>query len=268
MIISQERHSIKAEKKIIKKAAKRAALAAAEQKRLQLEEAAQAAAERKNYYVLNPELHKEENKEERKSKKKHSKVLTSNGKFKVLAMTTVSESLVQPKPKKKRLRILTSNGEFSVSPMTPPKVQFGFKEMPLTLTPHGFKVELLPKATAQSSNAANAVHTRKRRRVLDFDEPSKLLQKPKWLAEKLFGRFEQTHQEKRYRENNEAHVSNTGPTEFILRPLQTTKRPKAPSSSIIPAELMEYRKQNLYRKGVPRQVCHIDPVPNRANRRP
>lgn len=158
----------------------------------------------------------------------------------------------QPNAKKvKHLKILTASGEFKVEPMTPPVFQFGFKEEPRMLTPRTFKVQPLAKNTAPVQHEVNA---KKRRRVDDFDDSDTLLSKPKWHVQKLFDGFEQKHDKKRQRESNEFQTIHTASTKYIVRPLETEgKRRKQPSSSLIPVELMEYRKQNLYKKGIPRQ---------------
>lgn len=158
----------------------------------------------------------------------------------------------QPNAKKvKHLKILTASGEFKVEPMTPPVFQFGFKEEPRMLTPRTFKVQALPKNTAPVQHVLNA---KKRRRVDDSEDSDTLLSKPKWHVQKLFDRFEQKHDKKRQRESNEFQTIHTASTKYIVQPLETKgKRRKQPSSLLIPVELMEYRKQNLYKKGIPRQ---------------
>lgn len=259
----QERQLEKSEKKKLKKAEKLAARAAAEEKkRQQMEDAEKSAAERKKQKKAKLSL-EQDNEQPSTSAALHlastSAQSKSNGKrsLKKRDESTERDGSVdaeQPKAKKaKHLKILTSSGEFNVVPMTPPRVQFGFVETPLTPTPRGFKVQPIQKNKAESPKP---IKNQKRNRVIDLDAPSTSLRKPKWHVESLFDRFEQTHSKKRQRESNEIHIFNSGPTQFIVKSLESVKRRKQPSSSLIPSELMEYRKQNLYRKGIPRQDAH------------
>lgn len=154
----------------------------------------------------------------------------------------------QPKTKKlKCLQILTTAGPFNESPMTPPRIQHGFVEEARTVTPRGYKVRNITPVVAQP-----AMKSKKRRLMLE-EEPPTLLRKPKWVVENLFDGFEQKPSKKRQRTSHEIHIFNAGPTEFIVKQLDGKKRRKQPASSLIPAELLEFRKKNLYRKGIPRQ---------------
>lgn len=253
----QERQLEKKEKNKLKKAEKLAARAAAEEKKLQQsEDARNATVERKKQKQAKSSP-MQDGQQPSTSQASISAQSTSNGKrlkkkrdeSPECIETPITEQ--QPKAKKmKRLKILTSNGEFNVSPMTPPRPQFGFIETPLTLTPRGFKVQ---PNSGNRGQSPKPLKVKKRRRIFDSEEPTTLLRKPQWHVESLFDGFEQTHGKKRQRESSEIHIFNSGPTQFIVKSLVTNKRRKQPASSMIPAELMDYRKQNLYRKGVPRQ---------------
>lgn len=241
----------KKEKKKLKKAEKLAARAAVEEKeRQRLEEVA---VERKIRKEAKSSSHVQDDQQPSTSKASTSTQSNTSGKRLRKKRDDSAERIEsnggeQPKSKKpKRLRILTASGPFDESPMTPPRVQFGFIETPFPPTPRGFKVQLVSK------NSPKTMKAKKRRRVVDFDEPSNVLPKPKWNVESLFDDFEQTQNKKRHRGSSEIHIYNSGPTEFIVKPLEPTKRRKQPSSSLIPAELMEFRQKNLYRKGIPRQ---------------
>lgn len=247
----------KKEKKKLKKAEKLAVRAAAEEKKLQRSEEAQiATVERKKQKNANSSP-VQDVQQPSNSQASISAQSTSNGKRLKKKRDESPECIEtafpeqQPKAKKmKRLKILTSNGEFDVSPMTPPRPQFGFIETPLTLTPRGFKVQPI---SGNKGEPTKTLKMKKRRRIIDFDEPTTLLRKPQWHVENLFDEFEQTQGKKRQRESSEIHIFNSGPTEFIVKSLATDKRRKQPASSLIPAELVDFRKKNLYRKGVPRQ---------------
>lgn len=246
----------KKERKKWKKAEKLAARAAAdEKKRQQLEEVEKAAVERKNQKKVkstqddqqpstNAVLDLASTSSQSTSSGKRSKKKRDDG--------IGNDHAEQPKAKKpKHLQILTSSGTFDVSPISPPRVQFGFIETPLTPVPLGYKVQPMSKKTAES---LNPLKIKKRRLDIVYDEPNTYLFKPRWRVENLFDGFEQTHGKKRQRESSEVHIFNPGPTQFIVKSLEPDgKRRKQPASSLIPVELMEYRKQNLYRKGIPRQ---------------
>lgn len=248
----------KKEKKKLKKAEKLAARVAAEEKeRQRLEEAEKAAAERKKQKEAKSSSLVQDGQQPSTSKASNmastsTQSNTSGKRLKKKRDESVecveSDDAEQPKSKKpKRLQILTTSGPFSVSPMTPPRVQFGFIETPFPATPRGFQVQLISK------NSSNTMKAKKRRRVIESDEPTNVLPKPKWKVESLFDGFEQTQKKKRHRGSSEIHIYNSGPTEFIMKPLEPSKRRKQPLSSLIPTELLEFRKNNLYRKGIPRQ---------------
>lgn len=247
----------KKEKKKLKKAEKLAARAAGEEKKLQQSEDAQNATDLRKKQKKAKSLQVQDVEQPSTSLASISAQSTSNGKRLKKKRDESPECIEtalpeqQPKAKKlKRLKILTSNGEFNVSPMTPPRPQFGFIETPLTLTPRGFKVQPISGNKGQSPKP---LKLKKRRRIIDFDEPTTLLRKPQWHVESLFDGFEQTHGKKRQRASNEIHIFNSGPTQFVVKSLATDKRRKQPALSLLPAELLDYRKNNLYRKGVPRQ---------------
>lgn len=159
-----------------------------------------------------------------------------------------SDDGVEPKAKKpKEKKIPTVSGSFTEEPVTPPRVQYGFVEEPMTHTPKGIVVENISPDIAQPAQKS------KKRRLAPENKSSALLPKPVWIVDQLFDEFEQTHSNKRQRTSNEIHIYNAGPTKFIVKQLDGHKRRKQPASSLIPAELMEFRKKNLYRKGIPRQ---------------
>lgn len=140
------------------------------------------------------------------------------------------------KPQNKPLKILTASGVFHVTSLTPPKYVHGFLETDRPQTPRHFKVEDMPTTVKRA-----------KRRIIDFDEPSNVLPKPRWTDN-------DAQQSKRRRHGTDMHVYNIGPTQFILKQTEPTgTRRKQPSSTLIPKELVEFRKRNLYRKGIPRQ---------------
>lgn len=228
----------KRERKKVRKIEKAAARAMAEEtKRQQLEDAKKSAAERKI---------QKQSKQDGKSSSSASAPSKS-----ALQSTSTGERNKRNCPysfeeedsnfakqpiarKPKHLKILTASGEFNVSPMSPPHNQFGFVETPLTFTPRTFKSEPMLK-NLQSPHYAAQI--KKRRRLNDSEELDVFQLKPKW----------ELHNEKRRRLGDEVCVLNADQTRVI------TNHRKQPSCTLIPIELVEFRKKNLYRKGIPRQ---------------
>lgn len=158
-------------------------------------------------------------------------------------MSTGAQTSSKKVNTKKYFNILTSNGFFTEEPITPPspKLQNGFRVSPLT-PQTGFKV----KSLISKPNLMFAKY--KKRKVTEIAEPVTFLPKPKWMNNDE----EETQQSKRKKPSDELEIYGENcSTRFIVKPIE--KRKKQRAEFLIPQELLEYRKQNLYRKGIPRQ---------------
>lgn len=147
---------------------------------------------------------------------------------------TFVESDVEPKPRRLLNFIRTASGMFVEEPMTPPPIdRFGFKVTPMTPVRKDF----------QMANVAGPSRRQPKRRSIAVEEPALHLPKPKWL-------------------NNENEAIACGSakrrkicqeaTDSILQPVNKPRVVKC-AKALLPLELIEFRKTNLYRKGIPRQ---------------
>lgn len=144
------------------------------------------------------------------------------------------------KPKKYLNIISTTSGAFIEEPMTPEKKnKFGFKELPMTPINRAFQIEQMKK-----SEERQQVAKIKKRKIIHIEEPVITLPQPKWSINAQ--EPSTSHAAKRSR------TIHMGPTEVIIRPLPNNKRKKT-ARELIPKELVEFRKTNLYRNGIPRQ---------------
>lgn len=139
------------------------------------------------------------------------------------------------------LAVKTTSGLFIEEEMTPEKRnRFGFQEAPLTPVNKTFKIEKIYKMPITQINGGKA----KKRRSLHLEEQPLLLPKPKWYID--------NDSEVDNKQKSKRKKLNFGSTDVIVQSLNSTRRKKT-AIGLLPVELVEYRKQNLYRKGVPRQ---------------
>lgn len=147
---------------------------------------------------------------------------------------TFVESEVEPKPRRLLNFVRTASGLFVEEPMTPPPIdRFGFKVTPMTPTRKDF----------QMVDVAGPSRRQPKRKSIAVEEPALYLPKPKWL-------------------NNENEAIACGSakrrkickdtTDSILQPLNKPRAVKR-SKDLLPRELIEFRKTNLYRKEIARQ---------------
>lgn len=146
----------------------------------------------------------------------------------------------QSKPKRqKQLNILTASGTFKVTPVTPPRAnKFGFRESPLTpMVARSFKVEDV---------TANRPKATKKRIALQFEEETLVAPKPKW---EISGENSTTQPPKAKRQCIKYNTIEENAVKFIVK---SNGKRKQSAASLLPKELIEFRKQSLYRKGIPR----------------
>lgn len=172
------------------------------------------------------------------------------------------QPIEKPSNKRKLLNIITSAGEFTVEPITPPKMQFGFKESPLTPR-NEFKVKnLFPKVPQPNVDGSKF----KKRKVSDISEPVTILPKPKWMSqndEKTIGTMPTV---KRQKQSHGLEIfDNVDSTNFVLQSNEMNKKKKLHSKFLIPVEMLEYRKKVLYRNGIPRHdSCNLKRLQDKA----
>lgn len=127
-----------------------------------------------------------------------------------------------------RLKIITRSGEFNISDLTPQQPnRFGFRESPMTPLPRTFKVQDLNE---------NKQKVKKRR--IDFDEPRNVLRKPMWA-------IQTSDAPKTKRPKVQLTVNET--TDVCIVKLKSNRH------NIIPNEILNFRKNNIYRNGIQRQ---------------
>lgn len=125
----------------------------------------------------------------------------------------------------KHLKIITKSGEFQVSDLTPPRIdRFGFKESPMTPIQRSFRVQEL----------GNKGCAKKRR--LDFDEPKNVLPMPRWSE--AVARLKAKRRKVLTGDENADQI----------RILNLKRR-----AAVIPNEIKNFRKNNIYRSGILRQ---------------
>lgn len=132
--------------------------------------------------------------------------------------------------------VRTASGLFVEEPLTPQKKnRFGFQETPMTPVRKDFRMHEMPVAGPSGQ--------RVKRLSIVMEEPALLLPKPKWM-------------------NSEAEAIACGSAkrrkvctesiDSILQPLNKP-RPVKCAKALLPRECIEFRKNNLYRKGIARQ---------------